>query len=61
MENKNCTIDTIATLPTILGNTHESVLRSYNVLQYVTELLKRGDSRETILELLEYFGYHKFE
>lgn len=33
---------------------HESLLRSYQLLDKVKEMLKRGDSQDTILEVVEY-------
>jgi hypothetical protein len=52
------TISEIKTFPTDYvsvsrGQCHESLLRSYQVLEKVKEMLERGDSRETILELIE--------
>lgn len=35
------------------GENHESLLRSFQVLQKVKEMLSRGDSSETILEVIE--------
>lgn len=35
------------------GETHESMLRSYQVLQKVKQMLSRGDSQDTILEVIE--------
>lgn len=42
-----------------IGNVHESVYKSYNVLKHVERMLKRGDSNETILELIQYTYRHK--
>ncbi len=39
--------------PTVLNNTHESCYRAYHVLKQVLEMVKRGDSKETIFEFLE--------
>lgn len=35
------------------GSCHESLLRSYQTLEKVKEMLNRGDSKETILEVIE--------
>jgi hypothetical protein len=40
--------------PTLIGNTHESVYRSYQILEKVKEMLIRGDSSETIIEAIEF-------
>ena len=40
-------------LPTSYENLHESMVRSYHLLEYVKTMLKRGDSKETILEIIE--------
>lgn len=32
---------------------HESVLRSYQILDYVLGMVERGDSKETIFEVVE--------
>lgn len=42
---------------TLTGETgnkiHESVLRSFQVVKKVEKMLKRGDSNDTILEIIE--------
>lgn len=43
----------IKSKPTILAKIHERCYRSYQTLELVKEMLKRGDSRETILEVIE--------
>lgn len=35
------------------GMSHESVLKSFQILQHVKGMLKRGDSHQTILEVIE--------
>ena len=39
------------------GLCHESLLRSYQVLMKIQEMLCRNDSRETILEYMSMCGY----
>lgn len=39
--------------PTTHNNVHESVYRSYHILEYVLLMVERGDSRETIYEMAE--------
>ena len=43
----------ILDLPTLIGNTHESVYRSYHILLYVLEMINRGDSKETINDIVQ--------
>jgi hypothetical protein len=33
---------------------HESVLRAYQILEYTKTMLERGDSNETILEVIQH-------
>lgn len=40
---------------------HESVLRSYSILQEVKEMLRRGDSIETIQAVIEFYESPDFE
>lgn len=40
--------------PSTHGNVHESIFRCYATLQYVLEMVYRGDSKETILEMAEF-------
>ena len=44
----------IKAMPTVLSNSHESVLRAYQILDKVKEMLNRGDSQKTIIELIEH-------
>jgi len=46
-------LEEIRELPTLSNNIHESVFRSYHILNKVLELIERGDSKETILEIVE--------
>lgn len=39
----------IKKMPTVIGNVHESVYKSYQILELVKEMLNRGDSQETII------------
>lgn len=52
-------IQEIKDFPTSIGNTHESVLQSYQLLKKVKEMVERGDSRETILEVIEFVTERK--
>ena len=52
------TIDQIRKLPTCYkdaktGDTHESALRAYQILEKVKEMLERKDSTKTIIEVIE--------
>lgn len=35
------------------GKSHESVLKSFHIVCKIKEMLARGDSRETILEIID--------
>jgi hypothetical protein len=43
----------IQMMPTVIDKTHESCYQSYHILIYVLEMVKRGDSAETIFDLVE--------
>jgi hypothetical protein len=47
-------LDELRDFPTVTGNIHESVLKSYQTLKKIEEMIKRGDSKETILEFIEF-------
>ena len=36
---------------------HESCFRSYSVLKHIKWMLERWDSKETILDILDFFWY----
>lgn len=36
------------------GENHESLLRSYQLVQHIKTMLARGDSQKSILELIEF-------
>lgn len=40
--------------PTVVDNNHESIYRSYQILERVKVMLNRGDSRETIVEMISF-------
>lgn len=43
--------------PTEIDKNHESLFRSYGILQEVVKMLERGDSNETILSVINYLSY----
>ena len=51
---KRNVIGEIAKKPTSYNNIHESVFRSYHLLDYVITMVERGDSKETIFEMVEF-------
>lgn len=53
MTNK---IEKIQQLPTFIDNTHESCFRSYHVLNLTLEMIERGDSKETIFDMVEFLS-----
>lgn len=46
--------DALREFGTVHANNHESIYRSYQVLTHVVAMLQRGDSSETILELIRW-------
>ncbi len=50
------TINEISFLPTTIreasGNTHESIMRAWNILEKVKDYLRRGVPQDVILELI---------
>lgn len=48
----------IKKLPTVKNNVHESIYKSYHVLNQVKDMLDRGDSKETVLDFID-FAYTK--
>jgi hypothetical protein len=47
-------INSIIERPTTYNNVHESIYRSYGILEYVLDMIDRGDSNETIFEIVEF-------
>jgi hypothetical protein len=48
------TITEILKFPTLIDNNHESLYRSYHILNLVLKMIERGDSKETIFETVEF-------
>jgi hypothetical protein len=55
------TLKQIQSRPTYVDNVHESVYRSYNILVYVLQMIQRGDSKETIFEVVEFLNEYPIE
>lgn len=36
------------------GEVHESIFRSYHILDKVIQMIDRGDSKQTIFEMIDY-------
>lgn len=47
-------IERILSQPTVYENVHESIFRSYHILDKVMEMIERGDSKESIKEIVAY-------
>jgi len=47
-------LDNIKNYPTLYDNIHESLFKSYQILQIVKEMIKRWDSIQTIEEIIEF-------
>jgi hypothetical protein len=42
--------------PTVIANNHESLYRCYSILECVLEMVKRGDSKETIFDVVSFLS-----
>ena len=49
-------IERIQRLPNTIGDIHESCYKSFHVMNLISTMLERGDSKETILMVLRHFG-----
>ena len=49
----NNILSEIKAMPTVIDKVHESCFRSSMILRQVLEMVKRGDSKETIFEVVE--------
>lgn len=48
------TIAEIKNMPLVKEHIHESTYRSYHILNMVLEMIERGDSKETIVEVVNF-------
>ncbi len=48
----------IIEMPTTFKNIHESCFRSYHILKKVLYMIERGDSQQTIFEVVEFLSEH---
>jgi len=55
------TLKEIQRMPTVLDKNHESVYRSYHILAQVLNMIKRGDSKETIYEVVDFLNEYPVE
>jgi hypothetical protein len=55
------TLKQIQGRPTTLDNIHESCFRSYSILDHVLKMVERGDSKETIFEVVEFLKQYPLE
>ena len=44
-------LKTIIEIPTMLDNIHQSCFRSSHILLYILDMVQRGDSEETIMDV----------
>lgn len=51
----------IQRMPTCLEKIHESCFRSYHILDQVLNMVERGDSKETIFEVVEFLREYPVE
>jgi len=59
MEENQNTLNGIIDFPQVINNTHESCYRCYHILNYVKIMVERGDSKETIIEVIEHLNNSK--
>ncbi len=50
---KDNILEEILQFPTVINNKHESLLRSFHILNHVLDMVNRGDSKETIFEVVQ--------
>jgi hypothetical protein len=55
------TIIEIKNYPDVIDNVHESIYKSYQALDKVKEMLKRGDSQKSILEVIEAIYHNDYK
>mgnify|MGYP003992917859 FL=1 len=48
------TLKQIQAMPTTLEKIHESCFRSYDILKQVMIMVERGDTKQTIFEVVEF-------
>ena len=51
-------IKEIIAMPRVLQNIHESSFRSYHILEHILEMVNRGDSKKTILDMATFLHHH---
>jgi hypothetical protein len=51
-------ITDITDKPQIIDKVHESCYRTYHILNYVMIMLSRGDSKETIKEVVDFCKHY---
>ena len=51
---KDYSLSDIDSMPTTIDNIHESCYKSYHLLEYVLVMVNRGDSKETITEVVNH-------
>jgi len=50
-------LEDIMLMPTVNDKVHESIFRSYHILEYVLIMVERGDSKDTIMEVVKLLKY----
>ena len=55
--NANSCDTSIREIPKDCKGVHESVLKSWQAIRLVSEMIKRWDSLETISDTIEFLGY----
>jgi hypothetical protein len=51
LKTKKPEIEEIMKMPTIVDHVHQSVFRANGLLLHILEMVNRGDSRETIMDV----------
>ena len=55
------TLKQIQAMPTTLENIHESCFRSYDILKQVMIMVERGDTKQTIFEVVEFLQLEEID
>jgi len=52
-------LNDIISQPQTYEKIHESIFRSYHILRFIIEMVERGDSKETIIEVYNFLNNYK--
>jgi len=55
------TLSEIKEQPTLIDNIHESCFRAYHILEQVLTMVERGDTKETIFDVVQLLKINPIE